>query len=149
MDYLNVAVVCYLEARPECGFIWKPSKQKSRDMEDKPHILFVCGRNQWRSPTAARIYTNDQRIEVRSAGVGSKSRHQVTAQDINWADLILVMEQKYKARLLGTFRDLDLPLIESLDIPDEYEFMDKELVERIHEGTEFHLRHRFGIEHSA
>ena len=37
-------------------------------MSKKPHVLFVCGRNQWRSPTAARIYANDQRIEVRSAG---------------------------------------------------------------------------------
>ena len=30
------------------------------------------------------------------------------------------MEQKHKSRLLGAFRGLDLPLIESLDIPDEY-----------------------------
>ena len=118
-------------------------------MNDKPHILFICGRNQWRSPTAARVYANDQRIEVRSAGVGSKSRRQVSDQDMQWADLILVMEQKYKARLLGTFRDLDLPLIDSLDIPDEYEFMNEELVELIREGTEFHLKHRFGIEQSS
>ena len=115
-------------------------------MNEKPHILFVCGRNQWRSPTAARLYANDQRIEVRSAGVSSKSRRQVNNQDIQWADLILVMEQKYKARLLGTFRDLDIPLIDSLDIPDEYEYMDEELVKLIREGTEFHLKHRFGIE---
>ena len=118
-------------------------------MNSKPHILFVCGRNQWRSPTAARLYANDQRVEVRSAGVGSKSRCQINDQDIEWADLILVMEQKYKTRLLGTFRDLDLPLIDSLDIPDEYEFMNQELVELLREGTEFYLKHRFGIEHSA
>ena len=116
-------------------------------MKPKPHILFVCGRNLWRSPTAACVYANDQRIEVRSAGVGSKSRHQVTDQDIQWADLILVMEHKYKARLLGTFRDMKLPIIDSLDIPDEYEFMNDELVELIREGTEFHLKHRFRIEH--
>jgi protein-tyrosine phosphatase len=114
-------------------------------MEERPRILFVCGRNQWRSPTATRTYANDQRIEVRSAGVGSKSRRHVTEQDINWADLILVMEQKYKTRLLGTFRDLEFPLIDSLDIPDEYEFMNEELVDLIREGTEFYLKHRFGI----
>jgi predicted protein tyrosine phosphatase len=115
-------------------------------MTDKPHILFVCGRNQWRSPTAARIYANDQRIKVRSAGVSPGSMHQVTNQDIEWADLILVMEQKHKARLQGTFRDLKLPVIESLEIPDEYQFMDEELVGLIREGTEFHLKYRFGIQ---
>ena len=118
-------------------------------MKNKPHILFVCGRNQWRSPTAARVYSNDQRLEVRSAGVSSKSRHHVSHQDIEWADIVLVMEQKYKSRLLGAFRDLDLPFIDSLDIPDEYEFMNGELVELIRERTEFHLKHRFGIEQSA
>ena len=56
------------------------------------------------------------------------------------------MERKYQSRLLGNFRDLDLPLIESLDIPDEYEFMDEELIERIREGTDFHMKHKFGIE---
>lgn len=114
-----------------------------------PHILFVCGRNQWRSPTAARIYANDQRMEVRSAGVSPKSTHQVSNQDIEWADLILVMEQQYKARLLCTFRDLNLPLIDSLDIPDDYQFMDKELITLIREGTEYSLKRRLEIEPSV
>ena len=117
-------------------------------MKDQPHILFICGRNQWRSPTAARIYANDQRIEVRSAGVSSKSMRKVSKHDIEWADLILVMEQTYKSRLLGTFRDLQLPVIDSLDIPDEYQFMDEELINLIREGTEFYLTRRLGIEPS-
>ena len=117
-------------------------------MKDQPHILFICGRNQWRSPTAARIYANDQRIEVRSAGVSSKSMRKVSKHDILWADLILVMEQTYKSRLLGTFRDLQLPVIDSLDIPDEYQFMDEELINLIREGTEFYLNRRLGIEPS-
>ena len=56
------------------------------------------------------------------------------------------MEQKHKTRLLETFRHLDLPLIDSLDIPDEYKFMDEELVDLIREGTEFHLKNLFEIE---
>jgi hypothetical protein len=28
MDYPNVAAACYLEERPESGYIWKPYKQK-------------------------------------------------------------------------------------------------------------------------
>ena len=116
----------------------------------KPHFLFVCGRNQWRSPTAFEVYKRDQRIDVRSAGVSSKSRHQISERDLLWADLVLVMERKYTGHILGVFRDVDpFPLIDSLDIPDEYEYMDDELVEIIIEGTEFHLNHRFGIKRVA
>jgi protein-tyrosine phosphatase len=106
----------------------------------KPHILFVCGRNKWRSPTAERIFKNDRRIEVRSAGVGSKSKRQINNEDILWADLILVMEKQYGSRIMGTFRDLELPQIDSLDIPDEYEFMEGELIELLEEGIEFHIK---------
>ena len=116
---------------------------------EKPRILFVCGRNKWRSPTAERMYAYDHRIEVRSAGVSAKSRHQLSINDVEWADLILVMETKHQSRILGAFRDLDLPLIESLDIPDEYEYMDEELVVMIRQSTEFLVKRRFGIEPDA
>ncbi len=116
---------------------------------DRPNILFVCGRNQWRSPTAARLYANDQRINVRSVGMSPRSNRRISSADIEWADLVLVMERKYKARLLGTFRDLDLPVIESLEIPDTYQYMDEELLQLIREGTEFCLRSRLGIEPTA
>lgn len=57
-----------------------------------------------------------------------------------WADLVLVMERKHKARIIEAFAELDqLPRIESLEIPDEYEFMDVELVELIKGGTESFL----------
>lgn len=50
------------------------------------------------------------------------------------------MEQGHKARIREAYRDLVLPAIESLDIPDDYGFMDAELIRLIQEGTEFHLR---------
>ncbi len=103
-------------------------------------ILFVCGKNLRRSPTAEAIYRNDPRLEVRSAGVSEKSRHRVTERDLAWADLVLVMERKHKARIIEAFAELDqLPRIESLEILDEYEFMDVELVELIKGGTESFL----------
>src|SRR5271169_1424699 len=96
---------------------------------NKPRLLFVCGRNQWRSPTAEAIYRGDPRVMVRSAGVSNKSPHPVSARDLEWADLVLVMERKYQSRILETFRDnADLPPIVSLDIPDDYERMDPELI---------------------
>jgi predicted protein tyrosine phosphatase len=111
----------------------------------RPHILFVCGQNRWRSPTAARIYANDPRIEVRSAGLSPQSPHRVSLQDMKWADLVLVMESKHKARLREAFRDDPLPPIECLEIPDDYGLMDDTLIELIRAGTEAHLSTRFGI----
>lgn len=118
----------------------KHVKKNNKSRHSKPHILFVCGKNQWRSPTAERIYRNDQRIEVRSAGVSGKSKHPISNADIEWADLILVMESGYKSRILGLFRDHSLPAIENLDIPDEYQYMDDELIEIIESRVEFHIQ---------
>jgi len=113
---------------------------------DKPHLLFVCGRNQWRSPTAEAIYRRDPRFEVRSAGVSPSSARQLSAKDLEWADLILVMEREHKARILERFREHpNLPRIVSLDIPDEYSYMDSELVTLIRNGTEYHLKNEFGF----
>lgn len=116
-------------------------------MTEKPHLLFICGKNQWRSPTAARIYANDPRIEVRSAGVSPKSVRSVSLKDIEWADLILVMEKKHRARLQELFPEAEFPAIESLDIPDDYPFMDPELIELIKEGVESILQEEDLREH--
>jgi len=105
----------------------------------KLHILFVCGRNKWRSPTAVHTYRNDDRLEARAAGISTKSKHQISKADVEWADLILVMESEYKAWILGRFQDLKLPRIASLDIPDEFASLDAELIELIRSGTEPHL----------
>lgn len=100
-------------------------------------ILFVCGMNKKRSPTAEAIYRHDDRIQVRSAGISPSSKNRVTVKNIEWADLILVMEKEYKERLVKSFRGITkLPRIESLEIPDEYEFMDNDLVELIKASVE-------------
>ncbi len=109
-------------------------------MNPKYNLLFVCGRNQWRSPTAAQIYANDQRVCVRSAGVSGKSKRLLSTQDLEWADLVLVMEKAQKTRITETFREIELPPIVSLEIPDDYPFMDPELIELIRDGTEFYLK---------
>ncbi len=124
---------------PAAFFRVKPVKSKEKDIHEKPHILFVCGKNKWRSPTAERIYKNDERIEVRSAGMSGKSKHPISNSDIKWADLILVMEGRYEAWISGLFRDLPLPRIENIDIPDEYEYMDDELIELIEKRVEYYI----------
>jgi predicted protein tyrosine phosphatase len=95
-------------------------------------ILFVCSRNNWRSPTAEAIYKNMQGIEVKSAGTEPSAKVKVSSKHIDWADIIFVMEKKHKERLSEKFRDiLVYKSIHILDIPDEYEFMDEELIESI------------------
>lgn len=104
---------------------------------EKTNILFICSKNKWRSPTAEKIYKNDNRFNVRSAGVSESSKRKVSFKDIEWADLILVMEQNHKSRIRKTFREIKyLPPIESLDIPDDFQYMDPELIELIKIQTE-------------
>jgi predicted protein tyrosine phosphatase len=118
----------------------KTKRLQKKSGHAKPRILFVCGRNKWRSPTAERIYKNDERIEVRSAGMSGKSSHPISDNDVEWADLILVMESGYKSRISGLFRDFSLPKIENLDIPDEYQYMDEELIEIIENRVEYYIQ---------
>lgn len=83
--------------------------------------------NKRRSVTAERIYRNDPRVEVRSAGVRSESPRRVGAGDLRWADVVFVMEREHKRWLATRFRDEGLPRIDVLDIPDGFEPMDPEL----------------------
>jgi predicted protein tyrosine phosphatase len=70
------------------------------------NILFICSRNQWRSPTAEKIYSRDERVYVRSAGTSPKARHTVNAKDITWAELIFVMVHKQNERLKASYNKL-------------------------------------------
>ena len=46
--------------------------------------------------------------------------------------MILFMEQKHKSRLMSEYRqDLKYKTIHVLDIPDDYRFMDEDLIEII------------------
>ncbi len=108
-------------------------------------MLVICGRNKKRSRTAEYIYKNDARFSIRSAGISSKSEKLVTENDLLWADIVFVMETGYGARIAGQFRHLELPRIVNLNIPDDYEFMDEELVELLKERISYSLQHIFDI----
>lgn len=96
------------------------------------NILFVCSRNQWRSPTAEAIYKNTSAVNVKSAGTEPSARIKLTAKNIAWADIIFVMEKKHKQRMMEKFlTETQQKQIVVLDIPDEYGFMDEELIEEI------------------
>lgn len=92
----------------------------------------MCSRNQWRSPTAEEIFKNSQEHQAKSAGTEPLARIKITEKLINWADIIFVMEKKHKDRINQRFATVvDEKELIVLDIPDEYQFMDEELVDLI------------------
>jgi predicted protein tyrosine phosphatase len=93
-------------------------------------ILFVCSRNKWRSRTAETIFKNNGEHEIKSAGTENSARIRLTQNMINWSDVIYAMENKHKKIILDKFEfnhsEKDM---EVLDIPDDYKYMEDELVE--------------------
>lgn len=104
------------------------------------NLLFICSRNQWRSPTAEKIF-NSQHHQSTSAGTEESARIKVNEKHIHWADIIFVMEKKHKQRLQLKFPEiLAQKQIVILDIPDEYQYMDEELIEMLQQSVSPHLR---------
>lgn len=92
-------------------------------------ILFVCGQNRLRSPTAEKIFTSYPGIEVASAGINHEAEEPVTPEWLEWADLIFVTEKSQRMKLLRKFRaHLKNKRIICLDIPDKYPYMDPTLI---------------------
>lgn len=109
------------------------------DFTAAKNVLFVCGRNRRRSPTAEQIFQDDPRLCVRSAGTSESSKRRIKEKDLAWADLVLVMEPKYAARIRSLFTPESLPLIRSLDIPDDYDYMEAELIDLLKAAVEHEL----------
>lgn len=96
------------------------------------NVLFVCSRNQWRSPTAETIYKSNTEHVVKSAGTEPGARVRTTAKLIDWADLIFAMEKRHKQRLKENLpAETSNKEIIILDITDDHDYMDEELVEMI------------------
>ena len=106
-------------------------------MVNRINLLFVCSRNQWRSPTAEAIYRDDSRVSVRSRGTARAAKQTIRAADLAWAGLVLVMENKHRHRLLADYpgETRFLP-IEALQISDDYQFLDPQLVELVRDAAE-------------
>ena len=93
------------------------------------NLLFICSKNQWRSPTAELIFKNHPFHTARSAGTSGKARIRITEKLIEWADEIFVMENKHKELLKDRFgvAVAKKPVI-VLNIEDDYRFGDEELI---------------------
>jgi predicted protein tyrosine phosphatase len=100
------------------------------------NVLFVCSRNQWRSPTAEQVWRRHPELNVRSGGTSPNARHPVSEKDLMWADVVFVMEEKHKSRLMAAHRGvLTHKDIHVLDIPDEFKYMDAELVAQLRDAV--------------
>ena len=94
------------------------------------HLLFLCSRNRLRSPTAEAVFANHPGIETDSAGLSPDAEVRLSAEQVEWADLILVMERVHQTRLKRDFgKSLAGKKVAVLNIPDEYGYMDPALVE--------------------
>ena len=101
------------------------------------NILFVCSRNQWRSPTPEKVIGRWPEVSAQSAGTSPRARHTLSIEDIRWADVICPMEDKHRNRILASFsRAAHGKTMVVLDIPDEYRFMDSELVSLLEAAVE-------------
>lgn len=92
-------------------------------------ILFVCSQNKLRSPTGEAVFGNDPDIKARSAGLNNDAEVPLGTEDIEWADIIFVMEQAHKRKLRKKFREsLKNKKLICLGIPDDYDYMQPELI---------------------
>jgi predicted protein tyrosine phosphatase len=96
----------------------------------KKRILFLCSQNKLRSPTAEAVFAHHPSIEVDSAGLNHDAVVPLSMEQVEWADLILVMENAQKSRLNRRFKAaLAGKRVAVLGIPDDYGFMEPALVE--------------------
>ncbi len=91
--------------------------------------LFLCSRNQLRSPTAEQVFSVWPDVETDSAGLAPDASVPLSAEQIEWADIIFVMEKAHRSKLSRRFsRALKGKRVICLDIPDDYELMDEALI---------------------
>jgi predicted protein tyrosine phosphatase len=93
------------------------------------NVLFICSANRLRSPTAEQIFSTWPGIETDSAGISNGANVPLSSEQVEWADIIFVMEKTHRSKLNRKFRSsLKGKRVICLDIPDDYEFMDPILV---------------------
>jgi predicted protein tyrosine phosphatase len=92
-------------------------------------VLFVCTQNRLRSPTAEQVFADRPGFEVASAGLDASAETPVSAELLEWADVIFVMEKTHRNKLSKRFRAcLKNKRVICLDIPDQFGYMDPMLV---------------------
>lgn len=96
------------------------------------NALFICSRNRLRSPTAESVFARWPGVETDSAGLDNDAVVPLSPEQIDWADIIFVMEPSHRSRLNKRFRrHLNGKRVICLGISDDYQLMAPELVARL------------------
>jgi predicted protein tyrosine phosphatase len=103
-------------------------------------ILFVCSQNRLRSPTAEKVFSTYPDIETDSAGLNHDAIQPISPEQLEWADVIFVMEKTHLSKLRKKYKKhLNRQRLVCLNIPDDYDYMDAELVEILKHKVETYL----------
>jgi predicted protein tyrosine phosphatase len=103
-------------------------------------VLFVCRQNRSRSATAERLFCKRTDLDVRSAGTAADALVRVNANMLEWADVIFIMDDDQRQWLETTFEGhAALSRIVCLEIPDDFTFLQAELVELLESRVPLHL----------
>lgn len=97
-------------------------------------VLFVCRYNRCRSATAERLFCKRPDLDVRSAGTSDDALARVNQRMLDWADVIFTMDPTQHRALGRMFPGHPaLKRLVCLDIPDDYTFLDPDLVKLLKE----------------
>ncbi|MGC4031052.1 MAG: hypothetical protein QM754_04810 [Tepidisphaeraceae bacterium] len=103
--------------------------EDDQNEDNRPlRLLFVCGRNRLRSPTAEEVFAGDD-VETLSAGVSPDADSPLDAESIEWADFVLFMEREHQTKAARQFGGaMRGKRCVCLNIPDQYQYMQPELI---------------------
>jgi predicted protein tyrosine phosphatase len=103
-------------------------------------MLFIRRKNKWRSPTAENIFADHPGVVTASAGLSHDAELPLSAELIEWADLIFVMEKAHKAKLSARFKPhLAGKRVVCLGIPDNHPLMQPSMVNLLPVKVTHHL----------
>lgn len=91
--------------------------------------LFLCSQNRLRSPTAEQFFARWPGVETDSAGLNAQAEVALSSEQLHWATIVFVMEKAHRRKLSQHYSALlKHQRIICLDIPDDYTFMQPELI---------------------
>ena len=122
---------------------------KSTTESIKIKILFVCSANKQRSKTASDYFSEKlATYEFDSAGTNRKICNKEGTQPLTealmeWADLVIVMEEKHRRIISENGGSQFRKNIKVLNIPDHFKYYQKELIQLLEEKVEPLIEDRF------
>jgi len=102
------------------------------ESESKKRVLFVCTQNKVRSLTAEHLYRARPDLEVKSCGTATFAKNQLTAELMEWAEVVFVFDETQVEVIAKNFREQaqGKPVI-NLGLPDVFTYKSDPLVRKL------------------